>query len=228
MPPEVLQTLPGYGPDVAENRAEARGIMNKLGYGPDKPLAVTVTTRNAAAYRDAAVLLIGQLQEIFIDGTLNAIDTKRGGEKLFGEASRLLQTSVIRVPLWESTPSELQRVFAEIPRDRPDAIIVSPVGDLGAHGRLIVELIEKSRLPAMYPYRAYVEAGGLMAYASDNRELWRRMAADVHEILRGAKPGDIPIYQPAKFEYIVNLKTANALGLTVPPSILARADEVIE
>ena len=75
MPPEVLQTLPGYGPDVAENRVEARGIMNKLGYGPDKPLAVTVTTRNAAAYRDAAVLLIGQLQEIFIDGTLNAIDT---------------------------------------------------------------------------------------------------------------------------------------------------------
>jgi len=77
MPPEVLQTLPGHGPDVAENRAEARGIMNKLGYGPDKPLAVTVTTRNAAAYRDAAVLLIGQLQEIFIDGTLNAIDTTK-------------------------------------------------------------------------------------------------------------------------------------------------------
>ena len=75
MPPEVLQTLPGYGPDVAENRVEARGIMNKLGYGPDRPLEVTVTTRNAAAYRDAAVLLIGQLKEIHIDGTLNAIDT---------------------------------------------------------------------------------------------------------------------------------------------------------
>ena len=75
MPPEVLQTLPGYGPDVARNRAEARGILNKLGYGPDKPLAVTVTTRNAPAYRDAAVLLIGQLKESYIDGTLNAIDT---------------------------------------------------------------------------------------------------------------------------------------------------------
>ena len=75
MPPEVLQTLPGYGPDVVRNRAEARGILNKLGYGPDKPLAVTVTTRNAPAYRDAAVLLIGQLKESYIDGTLNAIDT---------------------------------------------------------------------------------------------------------------------------------------------------------
>ena len=75
MPPEMLQTLPGYGPDVAKNRAEAREIMEKLGYGPDKRLAVTVTTRNVAAYRDPAVILIDQLKEIYIDGTLNAIDT---------------------------------------------------------------------------------------------------------------------------------------------------------
>ena len=75
MPPEVLQTLPGYGSDVAKNRAEAREIMKKLGYGPDKRLAVTLTTRNAPAYRDPAVLLIDQLKEIYIDGTLNAIDT---------------------------------------------------------------------------------------------------------------------------------------------------------
>jgi peptide/nickel transport system substrate-binding protein len=75
MPPEVLQTLPGYGSDVAKNRAEAREIMKKLGYGPDRRLAVSVTTRNAPAYRDAAVLLIDQLKEIYIDATLNAIDT---------------------------------------------------------------------------------------------------------------------------------------------------------
>ena len=75
MPPEVLHALPGYGPDVQKNRAEARDIMKKLGYGPDKRLPVTVTTRNAAGYRDPAVLLIDQLKEIYIDGTLNAIDT---------------------------------------------------------------------------------------------------------------------------------------------------------
>jgi peptide/nickel transport system substrate-binding protein len=75
MPPEILQTLPGYGPDVTKNRAEAREIMKKLGYGPDKRLAVTVTTRDASAYRDPAVLLIDQLKEIYIDGTLQAIDT---------------------------------------------------------------------------------------------------------------------------------------------------------
>ena len=67
-----------------------------------------------------------------------------------------------------------------------------------------------------------------MAYASDNRELWRRLADDVHEILKGAKPGDIPIYQPTKFEFLINLKAAKALGLTLPPALLAAADEVLE
>jgi putative tryptophan/tyrosine transport system substrate-binding protein len=80
----------------------------------------------------------------------------------------------------------------------------------------------------LYAWREYVEAGGLMAYASDNRELWRRMADGVHEILNGAKPGDIPIYQPTKFELVINLETAKALGLTIPPSVLGLANEVIE
>jgi putative ABC transport system substrate-binding protein len=93
---------------------------------------------------------------------------------------------------------------------------------------LIIELAEKSRLPAIYPRRDYVEAGGLMAYASDERELGRRMANDVHEILNGTKPGDIPIYQPTKFEFVINLKAAKAIGLTLRPELLAAADEVIE
>ena len=80
----------------------------------------------------------------------------------------------------------------------------------------------------MCPYRDYVEAGGLMAYAVDLAELLRRMADDVHKVLKGAKAGDIPIYQPTKFELVINLKTAKALGLTIPPSLLQRADQVIE
>ena len=80
----------------------------------------------------------------------------------------------------------------------------------------------------MCPYRDYVEAGGLMAYAVDLAELLTRMADNVHQILKGAKPGDIPIYQATKFKLLINLKTAKALALTVPPSLLARADEVIE
>jgi putative ABC transport system substrate-binding protein len=139
-----------------------------------------------------------------------------------------LQLSVIPMLLEESTPSAYQRVFAEIAPERPDALIVSDIGDHVPYRQLIVDLVEKSRLPAMYGYREYVEAGGLLAYGADLGELGRRMAADVHEILNGAKPGDIPIYQGTKFHFIINLKAARALGLTIPPSLLAGADEVIE
>jgi len=105
---------------------------------------------------------------------------------------------------------------------------VSSTSELFPYRQLIVELAEKDRLPAMYCWRDYVEAGGLMAYGTDLIEIWRRLADDVQEILSGAKPGDIPIYQPTKFEFLINLTAAKALGLTIPPSLLALADEVIE
>jgi len=149
------------------------------------------------------------------------------GQQLL-EAGRRLQMSVIELPLEESTPTAIQRAFAKIAQQQSDAIVVNSIGILLPHRQLIVELVEKSRLPAIYPWRDYVEAGGLMAYASDDRELWRRMADDVHQILNGAKPGDIPIYQPTKFDLVINLKAAKALGLTIPPILLATADEVIE
>ncbi len=144
------------------------------------------------------------------------------------EAGRRLQISVIDMALQGSTPSEVERLFADIAQQRLDAIMVNSHGDLLAHRQLIVELAEKDRLPAIYPWREYMEAGGLMAYATDLVELFRRIANDVHQILNGAKPGDIPIYQPTKYEFLINLKAAKALGLTVPPSLVATADEVIE
>jgi putative ABC transport system substrate-binding protein len=119
-------------------------------------------------------------------------------------------------------------VFADIAQDRPDAIMVSSVGDLWPYRQLIVDLVEKSRLPAMYFDRDYVELGGLMAHENDLGESGRRMADDVHEILNGAKPGEIPIYQATKFELVINLKAAKTLSVTIPPSLLALADEVIE
>jgi putative ABC transport system substrate-binding protein len=139
-----------------------------------------------------------------------------------------LQISVIELSLEESTPAAIQRAFAEIAQQQSDAIIVNSNGILLPYRQLIIEMVEKSRLPAMYPWRDYVEAGGLMAYEPDPGELGRRMADNVHQILNGAKPGDIPIYQPTKFEFVVNLKAAKELGLTIPRTLLARADEVIE
>ena len=165
----------------------------------------------------------------FLD--LRAFWESPGGEQDREElrkASRILEISLTDVLVQESTSSEYQRVFAEIGQDRPDAIIVSGTSELAPYRQLIVDLAEKSRLPAMYPFRLWVEAGGLMANGTDLVELWRRLADDVHEILNRANPGDIPIYQPTKFEFVINLKAAEALGLTIPPSLLAGADEVIE
>jgi putative tryptophan/tyrosine transport system substrate-binding protein len=144
------------------------------------------------------------------------------------DAGQRLQISVIELPLEEVTSTAIQRAFAEIAQQQSDAVIVNSNSLLFPYRQLIVELAEKSRLSALYPWREYVEAGGLMAYASDNRELWRRMADDVHQILNGAKPGDIPIFQPTKFEFVINLKAAQAIGLAFPPALLASADEVIE
>ena len=146
----------------------------------------------------------------------------------FRDAGRRLAITLIPALLEESSPSEYQRVFAALAQDRPDAIIVSGTPETYYYRQLIIELVEKSRLPGMYPNRDWAEAGGLMAYGSDLVELWRRLADDLHQVLGGAKPGDIPIYQPTKFELLINLKTARALGLALPATLLSLADEVIE
>jgi putative tryptophan/tyrosine transport system substrate-binding protein len=94
--------------------------------------------------------------------------------------------------------------------------------------RRIVIAVAKDRLPAMFYFREFAEAGGLMSYGPNFRELWRRAAAYVDKILKGAKPADLPVEQPTKFELVINLKTAKALGLTIPQSVLQRADELIQ
>lgn len=149
------------------------------------------------------------------------------GQVLRDAASRLGISLSFTLPE-KGTPSEIERVFALIEQQRPDALLVSGEGDLYANRQLIAELSVKTRLPTMCPYRDHVEAGALMGYAVDLAELLRRLADDVHQILKGAKPGEIPIYQPTKFELLINLKTARALDLALPPTLLARADEVIE
>jgi putative tryptophan/tyrosine transport system substrate-binding protein len=146
----------------------------------------------------------------------------------FREAGQHLGIALIANLLPEVNDAQLRRTFAEMAQQQFDAAIVDESGSFLALRALIVELAEKHRLPIIYPYRDYVDLGGLMAYAPDLAELAQRLANNVHQILKGAKPGDIPYYQPSKFQLIINLKAAKALGLTMPQWILARADEVIE
>jgi ABC-type uncharacterized transport system substrate-binding protein len=186
---------------------------------------------------DAGIEIWGKRLEMLkeaIPSTVKAafLGMRDGWDDSFGQVLRdagdRLGISLIWMLPQQGTPSEIERVFDVMGQQRPDAVLVSGEGDLYAHRQLIAELAQRNRLPAMCPYRDYVDAGGLMAYTVDLAELLRRMANDVHQILNGAKPGDIPIYQPTKFELLINLKTAKALDLTLPPSLLSRADEMIE
>ncbi|MBI4587668.1 MAG: ABC transporter substrate-binding protein [Candidatus Rokubacteria bacterium] len=125
-------------------------------------------------------------------------------------------------------PNDFDRAFSAITEKRADALLVvrSPVTNV--HQTRIVDFAAKSRLPAMYSRTGSAEAGGLMFYGTDDHDLYRRAATYVDKILKGAKPADLPVEQPTKFELVINLKTAKALGLTIPQSILLRADKVIE
>jgi putative tryptophan/tyrosine transport system substrate-binding protein len=125
-------------------------------------------------------------------------------------------------------PADFDRVFSEMTGARASALTVLPSVVFSAERRRLVELAAKNRLPAVYPWREAVDAGGLMSYGPNNADLFRRAATYVDKILKGAKPADLPVEQPTKFELVVNLKAAKALGLTIPPSVLVRADEIIQ
>jgi putative ABC transport system substrate-binding protein len=120
------------------------------------------------------------------------------------------------------------RAFSDMTSARAGGLTVLPSARLLREHRRLVDLAAKNRLPAVYTSREFVDAGGLMSYGADQPELFRRAATYVDKILKGAKPGDLPVEQPTKFELVINLKTAKALGLTIPQSVLARADEVIQ
>lgn len=155
-------------------------------------------------------------------------------------------TNPLHVPQWQQTetaaakaalslvrfdyrvPDDLERAFAEFVREKVDAVLVPPDVSFAAQRARIAELATKARLPSIYFSRISAEAGGLLSYGPNVAENYRRAAVFVDKILKGAKPADLPVERPTKIELVINLKTAKALGLAVPPTLLVRADEVIE
>jgi putative tryptophan/tyrosine transport system substrate-binding protein len=123
--------------------------------------------------------------------------------------------------------SEMESAIAEFARS-PNGGLVVTVGGTAFNRDLIIALAAKHRLPAVYPYRYFVGGGGLISYGPDTIDQYRRAAEYIDRILKGEKPADLPVQTPTKYNLAINLKTAKALGLAVPPSLLARADEVIE
>jgi putative ABC transport system substrate-binding protein len=148
------------------------------------------------------------------------------GMKLMTEAASSLRVRL--QPLSVRTDAEVADALMTLSRERPDALLVYPDFVTGRNRPKILELAAKQRLPAMYGFREWADAGGMMSYGSNLQEQFYRAAFIIDKILKGAQPGDIPIEQPTRFELVINLKTAKALGLTIPQSVLQRADEVIQ
>ncbi len=149
-------------------------------------------------------------------------DYRREEEAAAGALHVTLQQYGVRAP------EELEGAFTAMTKARAEALLVMPHPFIWVQRQRIVELAAQSRLPAMYHHRDLVEAGGLMSYAVNESDLFRRLGFYVDKIFHGAKPADLPVEQPTKFELVINLKTAKALGLTIPQSLLNRADEVIQ
>ena len=142
--------------------------------------------------------------------------------------SRKQQVAVLDTSTGEILEQELDGIFAAAAKEPGVGLFVLGHPLLFPHRSRIPDLAAKHQLPAIYQWRVFVDAGGLMSYGANLADLWRRAATYIDKILRGAQPADLPVEQPSTFELIINLKTAKALGLTIPPSLLLRADQVIE
>lgn len=151
-----------------------------------------------------------------------ALDVKQ----ILPETARALGITI--QPCEIGSAEDFDKVFAGLNKERPDALYVSPVALMSANQNRTISFALKTRLPSIYSTREAVDAGGLMSYSADLTESYRRVATYIDRIIKGAKPADLPVEQPTKFELVINLKTAKQIGLTIPLNVLARADRVIK
>jgi putative tryptophan/tyrosine transport system substrate-binding protein len=145
------------------------------------------------------------------------------------EAAQQLSISLVGPPIESPIqPEEYRRVLGAMAQQHVDGVIISDQGEHASNRQLIIDLVRAAKLPTVFPYREYFELGALIVYGSSATDGYRRLAVYIDQILKGVSPGDLPIYLASKFDLLINLKEAKALGITIPPSLLVRADEVIE
>jgi len=172
-----------------------------------------------------AVPGVSQVAVLWQPGALG----ERTEKDLRKEAEVAARALGVRLQVVEARgPDDFDRAFSDMTSARAGALTVLGTTMLINERRRLVDLAAKNRLPAVYGLREYVDAGGLLSYGPNGVDLYRRAATYVDKILKGAKPGDLPVEQPTKFELVINLKTAKALGLTIPQAVLGRADELIQ
>jgi putative tryptophan/tyrosine transport system substrate-binding protein len=223
----ATETIPivmvGLGSDPVE-----AGLIESLAHPGGNVAGVTNLTRELGGKRlellKEAVPKLARVAVLFDPANPpNVLEVK----KVLPVAARALK---LTIQPWEVRDSDgFEKVFAALNKERPDGLYVPGAGPLmSTNLKRIVGFALKSRLPSTYYDRAFVDAGGLMSYTADTAESYRRVAYFVDKILKGAKPADLPVEQPTKFDLVINLKTAKQIGLTIPPEVLARANRLIK
>jgi len=222
---KVTRTIPIVM--VSSGDAVGQGLVASLARPGGNVTGLTMISPQLSQKR--LELLREMLPTLSRVGVLWCAEGEYVGDKEWAEtraAADVLKVKLTSLPA--PSAQDLASAFGSAAGQRLEAAIVFDCPILNASAAQVAEFLMKSRLPALYPYSFYTEAGGLISYGPNLRNAAHRAATYVDKILKGAKPADLPVEQPTKFELVINLKTAKALGLTIPPSLLARADEVIQ
>jgi putative tryptophan/tyrosine transport system substrate-binding protein len=221
----ATKTIPivmvGSGPDPVET-----GLVKSLARPGGNVTGITFLSRELGGKRlellKEAITKVARVAVLYDPANTASVPEVK---EVLPVAARALR---LTLQPWEIRDADgFERVFAALNKERPDGLYVTGGPLMRAHQKQIVGLTLKSRLPSAYTSREFVDAGGLMSYGADEAESYRRVAYYVDRILNGAKPADLPVEQPTKFEFVINLKTAKQIDVTIPPDLLARATKII-
>jgi len=217
---ETTKTIPIVMVTTAD--PVATGLIDSLARPGVNVTGITRLTRELSGKRlELLKEALPRMSRVAVLWNANATDVKD-----YETAAAALKLQIQPLEVRGSKP-DFERAFREAKKERVSALIALRTGVLLSHQRQIAGLAIKNRLPSMFEGSQSVEAGGLMSYSASEAESFRRAAVYVDKILKGAKPADLPVEQPTKFEFVINLKTAKQIGVTIPPNVLARADRVI-